>query len=150
MLRSRPFVFLAAAATFGLVWLAGTGGADDKKAGNVSATSPDGKIVATGDGKAIRFFDKATGKEIRRILGHQGRVTAIAFSPDGRRFVSGGEDKTVRMWDIATGKILWQLQAHQAGVSSVVFSPDGKNVITTDANKKSITSDAATGKIIKQ
>src|SRR5262249_30356679 len=55
------------------------------------AFSPDGKTLATGDGGApmkIRFWDVATGKEVRRFEANS--VTrSIAFSPDGKLLATG-------------------------------------------------------------
>ena len=36
--------------------------------------------------------------------GHDGEVSSVAFSPDGKTLVSGSKDKTIRLWDVATGK----------------------------------------------
>ena len=35
--------------------------------------------------------------------GHQGGVSSVAVSPDGRHIVSGSDDKTVAVWDLETG-----------------------------------------------
>ncbi len=48
--------------------------------------SPDGKKLA----QAGTVWDTATGKELLNLKGHRGPVTAIAFSPDGRRLVTPG------------------------------------------------------------
>ena len=37
------------------------------------------------------------------MSGHSGRVTSVAFSPDGTRIASGSQDKLVMIWDAETG-----------------------------------------------
>jgi WD40 repeat protein len=114
------------------------------------AYSPNGKILAAGGtDNHIRLIDAATGKEIRRLTGHQartfdpprdaksafdllvgsvgqGNVTTLAFSPDGQTLASGGWDDSIRLWEVATGTELRKIHAHQAIVARVVFSADGK------------------------
>ena len=38
---------------------------------------------------------------IARLLGHEDRIWAMAFSPDGTRLVTGGVDTSIRVWDIS-------------------------------------------------
>jgi WD40 repeat protein len=119
-------------------------------AGTAIAYSPDGKLLAAGGSdNHIRLLEATSGKEIRRLTGHQtrtfqppadkrsafdllvgsvgeGNITSLAFAPDGKTLASGGWDNTVRLWDVATGKQLHMLDAHQGMVARVSFSPDGK------------------------
>ena len=38
------------------------------------------------------------------VFGHDAEVTAMAFSPDGSRFLTASEDGTAQLWDTATGR----------------------------------------------
>ncbi|KAJ3979529.1 WD40-repeat-containing domain protein [Lentinula detonsa] len=62
---------------------------------------------------------------------HTDYITAVAFSPDGRKIVSGSWDKTIRIWNADTGEAIGNpLQGHSDGVTSVAFSPDGKRIVS--------------------
>src|SRR5262249_40278341 len=55
--------------------------------GRTAAASPDGKIVAVGEGVAVRLRDAATGKDLLPLRAPATYVLRgpFAFSPDGRR-----------------------------------------------------------------
>jgi WD40 repeat protein len=60
------------------------------------------------------------------LEGHSGRVSSVAFSPDGSKVVSGIRDptydETVRVWGAASGRRLKKLKGCSGSVSSMAFS----------------------------
>jgi O-acetyl-ADP-ribose deacetylase (regulator of RNase III) len=67
----------------------------------------------------------------KTILGHEGNVTCVCFSPDGKVIVSSSDDNTVRLWDLQGNQIGQPFQGHQDSVWSVAFSPDGKVIVSS-------------------
>jgi WD40 repeat protein len=64
-------------------------------------------------------------------VGHPQVVTALSFSPDGRRIASaGGKDTTAKIWNAETGAVLHTL-GHTSYTKHARFSSDGRNVLTT-------------------
>ncbi|HEV3260923.1 MAG TPA: PQQ-binding-like beta-propeller repeat protein [Gemmataceae bacterium] len=118
------------------------------------AVSPDGKTLASGgDAGVIRFWDLATGKELRHIQAHRSQVLSVAFSPDGKALASGCFDVGgARLWDAATGKLLRQFKGNPARanlVRSIAFSPDGQILATGGVDKAIRLWDVATGKELR-
>ena len=68
--------------------------------------SPSGDQLASvdSDPRAINIWDVTTGTAIAVLRGHEGPVSALAYSPDGKRLASGSADKTIRLWEPAAGK----------------------------------------------
>jgi WD domain, G-beta repeat len=91
------------------------------------AFSPDGRFALSGDGDgAVKFWETASGRELRSFAGNQGSVLSVAFSPDGKFALSGGANGRAILWSVASGGELRRLAGHQKGVLSVAFSRDGK------------------------
>ena len=70
-----------------------------------AAFSPDGRMIAAGSsGHTIKFWDIASGRELRTLRGHSDYISFLGFSPDGRILASSSYDRTVKLWDIANGR----------------------------------------------
>jgi WD40 repeat protein/serine/threonine protein kinase len=96
------------------------------------AFSPDNRTICSGGwDQKIRVWDAGTGEKLRTLLGHEGWVLSVAFTPDGKQIVSsGGGDGTVKVWDVTVGHELTQLSGHQSSVSGIAFSPDGGRLVS--------------------
>ena len=80
---------------------------------------------------AVALFASATASAAVLVLsGHLGRVTSVAYSPDGTKVLTGGQDDKAILWDAVTGASILSFTGHTADVMSVAFSPDGSKVLT--------------------
>ncbi len=99
--------------------------------GQTSAGSVEPRILSSGADHLVRWWDAATGQELRRFLGHvdspreAGRIREAILSPDQRQVLSAGPDGTARLWDTASGRQLQRLEL-AGDVRSAAFSPDGR------------------------
>jgi WD40 repeat protein len=90
--------------------------------------SSDGKSILTASGDA-RLWD-LQGNVLQVFKGHEGGITSIAISPDGKSILTAGSwDATVRLWELH-GNVLQVFKGHELQIPSSCFSPDGKTILT--------------------
>ncbi len=69
--------------------------------GDSLAFSPDGQYLAVASEKEVQLLEVLTGRKVRALAGHQGELTCLAFSPDGKTLLTGAQDRTVLRWNLA-------------------------------------------------
>lgn len=125
--------------------------------GATQATSPDAAVLVTGVpafrptsavGQAMAYAAEAAGRTHapvsllvrdmrtgaeRELRYHDNAVSAVVFTPDGRRVVSASHDRTLKTWDPLTGKALRTLHGHGTPVQGVAVTPDGHLAVSHSA-----------------
>lgn len=115
------------------------GGAVSDKNGSkaVAFAREGGGFFAAGDDGRVKLLGgpggpaASVGNLITRFEGHQGVVTGLGTTPDGKLLTSIAEkDRTVIVWEVASGK---QIRAYQAEPSAkfgtcLAVRPDGRQV----------------------
>jgi WD40 repeat protein len=151
---SRGRICLWDVATGRQLW-AGAGHGDSLSA---IAFSPAGTTIASSAvaEKTIRFWDAATGRELRVWKCEFGSA-CLAFSPTGKTLASGDAFSNfasghcpVRLWDVSTGTELRRLTGNLFGVDGVAFSRDGSKLASGGLVTALRIYDTATGKELFQ
>ncbi len=107
-----------------------------------------GDIISASDDKTIRVWSSQTGREKRKILGQvgsggEGKIFAIALSPDERYLAVGGflasnnnfKYEYIRVYNYQTGKLIQLLKSHTNVVVDLAFSKDGRYLISGSGDK---------------
>ena len=90
--------------------------------------SPDGRTLAAGSWFRLNLWNVASGEHRAIPTEHNGLLTSIAFSPDGRHLATLGRhtDGAIRILDTTDFSVVRRYQAHDLCGAVIRFSPDGK------------------------
>ncbi|WP_143822284.1 WD40 repeat domain-containing protein, partial [Mucilaginibacter pedocola] len=111
-----------------------------------TASTPDGRLVASLAKKTLMIWDVASNKKIHEFEVSSGEKTTISLSADGNRVLLGGRDGLYYM-DTQTGQQLFKLNGGASYGS--MLSADGGKAYSYDSGYLSIYS-TSTGKQEKQ
>src|SRR5205807_358243 len=91
----------------------------------VVVLDPTGRVVAAGEGAAIRLYDARTGKPAVRFEQHAALIDATWL---GGVVALQGSDGKFHFWDPAAGKLRRAFTVPEGRESILTLSPDGKGV----------------------
>ena len=75
----------------------------------------------------MRLLDLHTGTRETATARHEGPVTAMQFSPDGRTLLTAGRDERLIVWDTRRAAAVETLQARGRGlIVGLAITPDGR------------------------
>jgi WD40 repeat protein len=100
------------------------------------------RSLTAGGGSAepleLACLDASLDEAVEVLPGHDGTVTAVGWSSDGRTVATGDAAGGVRIWAGEgmgdSGRTMQRVQAHAGTVWAVAFSPDGDRVASAGAD----------------
>jgi WD40 repeat protein/Tfp pilus assembly protein PilF len=97
------------------------------------AFSPDKKYLASTDwpGSTVIIWDLGTGKEFRRFTEYVANITAMSFSPDGRRIAFSSNDGTARVRELIGDEPATVLYGSGGTLYCGGFSADGTRLLVS-------------------
>ncbi|MCA1634151.1 MAG: WD40 repeat domain-containing protein [Acidobacteria bacterium] len=99
----------------------------------IPSFSPDGRVLSLAVGNTMRFWDTATGAELRSLevpasstqFTPELLIVSTAYSRDGRLLATGGSDMSFHLWETTGPRRTLTLAGHTNHAFDARFSPDG-------------------------
>ena len=87
------------------------------------------KALTAGFDDQVILWDVVSRQAMKRLIGHEAAVNAVAFlSPGEDRAVSAGDDGQIILWNLQTGELIAKWRGHEKKVVAIASSDDGKLV----------------------
>jgi WD40 repeat protein len=103
--------------------------------GAQAVLSPNGQkflssVIFAGANGEVRVWNLKSRSPLKFTLHTDGKVLALAFSPDGSKIMAGTSDHVAFIWDARTGEALGKALWHGSSVTAGAFGPGGKSLVT--------------------
>lgn len=89
------------------------------------------RLIATGtnDGRVV-VWEAITGRRVTALRAHDGGVTSVGFSPNGKLIVTASyDDEIVRVWNLESGQRLDEFRIPAEALTRAAFISDGRRVV---------------------
>ena len=97
------------------------------------AVSRNGMLAVSCSGvqgdRSVRFWDIATGREIRSFDTSGRQIMAVRFLPDEQQVVGAGFGGVIHFWNVATGELIRSFETGTEIVDDLAISPDGRQLL---------------------
>src|SRR5262249_44445503 len=106
----------------------------------------------------LTLWDLDKAKEVHTMTANVGPasqpfyspgLSAVTFTPDGKRALSGQGNGILALWDLEAGKEVPGWGGHKGAVTGVALSADGKRAISASYDQTIKVWEPATGKEIR-
>lgn len=94
------------------------------------AVDPSAEVVcaASHDSFDIHLWSVQTGALLDQLSGHEGPISTLAFTPDGRYLISGSWDRTIRVWNVFDRSQSSEALQLTSDLLNVAVSPDSTQI----------------------
>ena len=101
------------------------------------AISPDRRYLAVGTLIGVWWYELSTLSPVALWETERGVISALDFSPNGKRLVTGNLDGTIKIWDVQRGVCITKIQrrsrqyengALEVWAGNVIFSTDNQYI----------------------
>ena len=101
---------------------------EDIYVNNISLSNNNKFLITEDSNNSIAIRDLSL--KVNDIPKHDGKVTAIKATHDGRYFVTASEDCNLKVWHSASGTLLHTFTGHNAAITSIAITSDNRYVIS--------------------